>query len=143
MQQLLTLRNRFCDGCSCPPAGPAIPVLPQLIRRFIAPPWSSGLFAIAAVLLLPVFGSGPPVKAQFLNTRTGSFELSEVVDIEDIPNEAAAHRARAEALLEAEKWGEAIDILRQVSEDYPDAVVRIANRRFVSLREYCHYLLDL
>jgi outer membrane protein assembly factor BamB len=77
----------------------------------------------------------------FQQRPTDKFELSEQIDIKDLPNEAANHLARAEALLADEKWDEAIETLRRLSEDHGERILQLDDRRFTNIRDFCHLQL--
>lgn len=74
----------------------------------------------------------------FPQRPTDEFELSEQIDIKDLPNEAANHLARVEALLADEKWDEGIETLRRLSEDHGARILQLDGRRYTNIRHFCH-----
>jgi outer membrane protein assembly factor BamB/tetratricopeptide (TPR) repeat protein len=59
----------------------------------------------------------------------------------DIDNSAVRKVAAAEEHIRAQQWGEAIDILRQVSDAHGDRLMPAGPRRFLSARTWCQILL--
>ncbi len=68
----------------------------------------------------------------------GHFELDQTVGLERADAAVRTHLERAEALLDDQQWGEAVDTLQKVMEDPEGRLVGVTDRRFVSLRAYCH-----
>lgn len=67
------------------------------------------------------------------------FEISPSIQIEDIDEtDAKPHLARLNAYITGSKWDEAIEALRKLSEEHGDRIVQLDDRRYVSLRDYCH-----
>ncbi len=98
-----------------------------------------------AVFVPAILALAAPASGQFFRLRTqtnGRFELSDAVDVKDLPNEAAAHLARVDALLADEKWDEAVETLRGVAENHGERVLELEERRFINVRDYCHIRLS-
>lgn len=83
------------------------------------------------------------------NLDRGEFQLSNSLDIEDIPNEAEAHLANVEKLLSFQKWDEAVETLRKVADDFGDYVIQVGESdseasdetRYLNVRRYCQIRL--
>lgn len=69
------------------------------------------------------------------------YELSGTVEVDRAGREALALLDRAKALLADRQWGEAIDTLVRVMEGHGHKLVGVTERRFVSVRDYCHLQL--
>jgi len=68
-----------------------------------------------------------------------NFEISPSIQIEDIDEtDAKPQLARMQAYIKGEKWDEAIEALRKLSEEHGDRVVQLDDRRYVNLRDFCH-----
>jgi outer membrane protein assembly factor BamB len=74
--------------------------------------------------------------AQF--APSSRYELSEVVDLDEIDNAARMHLARFEQYTAAGQWNEALDTLRLLLETYDDKLIDVGDRRYISMRDYCH-----
>jgi outer membrane protein assembly factor BamB len=79
--------------------------------------------------------------AQFVLQAEPQFELSDAVDIEDLPNEASTHLARVSALAANENWDEAVETLRSVAQSHGTRLVEIEPRHYVNVRDFCHLRL--
>ena len=67
------------------------------------------------------------------------FELSKEVQIEDDNiGEVQPHLALAREFLKNGSWDEAIETLRKIRADHGKKVIKIADRRYVSVRDLCH-----
>lgn len=71
----------------------------------------------------------------------GRFELSASVSLNEVDGAIQAHLERVKAFLADGQWGEAVETLRQLMESSGDRLIAFQDRRFISLREYCHALL--
>jgi hypothetical protein len=86
-------------------------------------------------------GDGP-VGAQWGDTvPTGSFELAETVELDQVDNAVLAQLDRVKALLADRQWDEAVEILRQLAEAPDGKLLAATDRRYVSLREWCQLQL--
>jgi outer membrane protein assembly factor BamB len=89
----------------------------------------------AATSILPTFVV--PLRAQ-----TARFELSANVTLDEIDSLVKGQLERARALVENRRWDEAVETLRQVSEQSGDRVVAVTPGYYVRLRDYCHRRLS-
>ena len=85
-------------------------------------------------LAWPLAANPAPAQGPFL-TR---FELSDAVQVDEADAAARTHLERVKALLANEQWDEAVETLRQVTENHGGKVLAVSARRFISVRDYCH-----
>lgn len=70
------------------------------------------------------------------------YELSEVVYVDEVDHAARTHLTHLDNYVQAEQWTEAIDTLRLLLETYPDKLIEVGDRRFISVRDFCHRRLS-
>jgi outer membrane protein assembly factor BamB/tetratricopeptide (TPR) repeat protein len=75
-------------------------------------------------------------------SRGGQFELAEQVQLDRADNTVLANLQRAQAYLEDRQWSEAVETLRQVMESAGGMLMPVTERRYVSVRDYCHLRLS-
>jgi hypothetical protein len=66
------------------------------------------------------------------------YELSANVSLDEVDSLVKGQLERARALVENRRWDEAVETLRQASEQSGDQVVAVAPGYYVRLRDYCH-----
>ena len=66
------------------------------------------------------------------------FELVETVQLHRADSTVLAELERVKAHLGARQWDEAVETLRRVLENSEEKLVGVTERRYVSLRDYCH-----
>jgi len=101
------------------------------------------LLALVVVMLLAETLATSALYAQRLvigsRRQDDRFELSKEIQIEDDDiREVRPHLARANALADNAGWDEAIETFRKIVADHGDKVVQISDRRYISVRDYCH-----
>ncbi len=72
---------------------------------------------------------------------SGRFELSDSIYLDSADSGARRHLEQAQNFVAARQWEDAIDTWRQVMQDHGDKMVKLTDRRYVSLREFCHLQL--
>jgi len=77
------------------------------------------------------FGGSPPTR----------FELSDTIDVPEVDIATKARLEQATAFVADEQWDEAIEALLQVMENDPGRVIAVSDRRYTSVRDYCHLRL--
>lgn len=65
------------------------------------------------------------------------FEPSDEVTLDLAESSTRTHLERVKALLAAEQWDDAVEILRQVMENHGGKMFEVSPQRYVSLRDYC------
>ena len=93
------------------------------------------------VAVLAVLVTATPLQAQFQFTTDPFFELSDSVDIKDLPNEAATHLARVDALAANSNWDEAVETLRRVAQAHGRRLIELDPRHYINVRDYCQLRL--
>ncbi|MGH7192204.1 MAG: hypothetical protein ACREJM_01580, partial [Candidatus Saccharimonadales bacterium] len=82
----------------------------------------------------PLVGHGALAQGPFL----ARFELSEAVQVDEAEAAARTHLEQVKALLANQQWDEAVETLRQVTENHGGKVLAVSPWRFISVRDYCH-----
>jgi len=72
------------------------------------------------------------------NTR---FELSDAIDVPEVDTATKARLEQAAAFVADQQWDEAIEALLQVMENDSGRVIAVSERRYASVRDYCHLRL--
>lgn len=94
------------------------------------------------VALSSLAGASQRGMAQFLGFGFSTqFELSNSVHLDEADSATKTHLERARAFQANQQWDEAIEVLRQVMENHGGKVVAVAERRYISVRDYCHLQL--
>lgn len=100
--------------------------------------WLTAVFA--AGMLLP--GGQGRARAQLgPGPDFARFELAETVQLNRAEGTVLADLERVKAHLAAGQWDEAVETLRGVLENAEDKLIGVTDRRYVSLRDYCHLQL--
>lgn len=98
------------------------------------------LIAVLAVWM--ILRASPWAWTQPLGTVPGSrYELAERVELDRADNTVIRQLARVKEYLAVEQWDEAVETLRQVMENSGGKLWGVTERRFVSVRDYCHLQL--
>lgn len=87
--------------------------------------------SVVLTTLLP----GVAVQAQL--GPTSQYELSDSIFLDEADSAARRHLTQVDAFLAASQWDEAIETLRQVSTEHGDKMVKLAERRYLNVRDYC------
>ncbi len=69
------------------------------------------------------------------------FELADTVQLNRADSTVMGDLERVKAHLDARQWDEAVETLRRVLENSQEKLVGVTERRYVSLRDYCHLQL--
>jgi outer membrane protein assembly factor BamB len=99
---------------------------------------SSPLLLAAALLASAAANWVGVARGQFFPSE---FELSSAVHLDEPDSAAQAHLERIKAFVAERQWDEAVETLRQVSENAGSKVIELADRRWVPLADYCHVQL--
>jgi outer membrane protein assembly factor BamB len=75
-------------------------------------------------------------------SSSGQFELSEQVQLDRADNAVLTNLGRAKACLDDHQWAEAVETLRQVMESSGGMLIAVTDRRYISVRDYCHLQLS-
>jgi outer membrane protein assembly factor BamB len=94
---------------------------------------------VLGVLLI----GGSSARAQWdpLGSDSGQYQLSDTVQLDRAGGEVASNLQQAEAYLADRQWDEAVRILRRVMENSPQRLWPVTNRRYITVRDYCHMRL--
>ena len=92
--------------------------------------WLAACYALAWVS--PVAAQGP---------APGRFELSGAIRLDEAEAATRTHLEQVRAFLANQQWDEAVETLRQVTENHGGRVIALTPNRYVSVREYCHLLV--
>lgn len=96
-----------------------------------------GRRALILWLLSPLLALSPLTAwAQFASTTR--YELSEVVDLDEIDNAGRTHLTHLEQYTKAGQWDEALDVLRLLLETFDEKLIDVGQRRYISIRDWCH-----
>ena len=106
-----------------------------ILRDCAACVCSYGILIFAILVTTKAQAQFPPFPFQ---TRTSQFVLKEEVQIEDVQSEAKKQLVNAQAYLASQKWDEAIETLRSVAENHGPEVIQTGERRYLTVRDYCH-----
>ena len=94
--------------------------------------------------MLPLLLGAAPAAAQLGSPAPSSrYELSPAVQVDRVEDGVVRTLQRVKALLAGQKWPEAIDALCQVMEQSGGKLIAVTDRRFTSVRDYCHLQLVL
>ncbi|HEX5445024.1 MAG TPA: PQQ-binding-like beta-propeller repeat protein, partial [Pirellulales bacterium] len=85
-------------------------------------------------LAWPATGQFAPAQGPVL----ARFELSDAVQVDEADAAARTHLEQVKALLANQQWDEAVETLRQVTENHGGKVLAVSPWRFISVRDYCH-----
>jgi len=77
----------------------------------------------------------------FFSTFSSRFELSDSIEVPLADADTQARLEQAKALAADQLWDETIEALRQIMESAPNRVLPASDRRYVSVRDYCHQRL--
>jgi outer membrane protein assembly factor BamB/tetratricopeptide (TPR) repeat protein len=98
--------------------------------------------ALVGVLVAACFAAVRRADAQVLpTTRTSGYELSATIQLDQADRNVVKNLDRIKALLADKQWGEAIDMLCQVMDSAGTKLAAVTDRRFVSVRDWCHLQL--
>jgi outer membrane protein assembly factor BamB len=90
----------------------------------------------ASMILWPARAEG-----QFAPATSTGFDLSETVQLDRADSAVLASLERVKAYLAAQQWDEAVETLRQLSQNAAEKLVGVTPQRFVALRDYCQLQL--
>jgi outer membrane protein assembly factor BamB len=82
-----------------------------------------------------------PAQAQFFSGGS-RFELSGAVSLNEVDGAVRTHLQRVKAFLADGQWEEGVETLRQLMDDSGERLIAVDERRYVTLREYCHLQLS-
>ncbi len=68
-------------------------------------------------------------------------ELTETIRVNEPEPDVRTQLERVRLSLAEQQWDEAVESLRKIMENHGERMVRLDDRRFMPLREYCHILL--
>ena len=93
-----------------------------------------------AILVLLAAQSAPRLALAQFRGLSSRFELSRVVQLDEIDGQARGHLARIDAYLADHQWDEAIEAVGQVMETHGGRVTPLADSSYVyvNVRDYCH-----
>ena len=77
----------------------------------------------------------------FFYSFSSRFELSDAVEVPQADADTRARLEQAKAFAADRQWDEAIETYRQVMESDLGRVIAASDRRYVSVREFCHTLI--
>ncbi|MCX7424992.1 MAG: hypothetical protein NTW96_05110, partial [Planctomycetia bacterium] len=66
------------------------------------------------------------------------YELADTVQVDRAEGEVATQLQRVKAFLADRQWDEAVQTLRQVMENSGEKLWPVSERRFITVRDYCH-----
>lgn len=78
------------------------------------------------------------VRGQMASSR---FELSASISLNEVDGAVRSHLERVKAFLADGQWDEAVETLRQLMQNSGDRLIEFRDRRYITLREYCHAIL--
>lgn len=97
---------------------------------------------VSVTVCLIAAATGTRARGQAPGASQGArFELAERVQLERADATVARQLQRVRDFLAAKQWDEAVETLRQVTEAAADKLWGVTDRRFITLREYCHLQL--
>jgi len=96
-----------------------------------------GRIAVLIVALAAATTISPALIRQAA-AQTPRYELSANVSLDEVDSLVKGQLERARALVDNRRWDEAVETLRQASEQSGDRVVAVAPGYYVRLRDYCH-----
>ncbi len=107
-------------------------------RRQRRVPWT---IALASVGLLAIC-QGASVHAQLASAVPGSrFELADAIELERADSAVRKQFERVKEYLADKQGSEAVETLRQLMESSGNKLLGVTDRRFVTVRDYCHLQL--
>ncbi|MBL8827331.1 MAG: hypothetical protein JNM18_10115, partial [Planctomycetaceae bacterium] len=80
----------------------------------------------------PLFGQQP---------SGPSYELSDSVQLDEVPSAAKKQFEQVRAFLANEQWSDGVDLLRRIMESHGDKVVAVDAQRYLNVRDYCQLQL--
>lgn len=92
--------------------------------------WLAACYALA--LAMPAQAQGPGL---------GRFELSNAIQLDEAGAATRTHLEQVRAFLANQQWDEAVETLRQVTENHGGKVIGLTPNRYISVRDYCHLLV--
>jgi outer membrane protein assembly factor BamB len=84
---------------------------------------------------------GSPSAAPAQPPGLGRFELSDTIRLDEADSATRTHLEQVRAFLGNGQWDEAVETLRQVTENHGGKVIGLTPRRYISVRDYCHLLM--
>ncbi len=99
------------------------------------------LFATAASVVLWSAAAAPCQAQHFFSTFSSRFELADSVEVPLADADTQARLEQAKALAADGLWDETVEALREIMESAPHRVLPASDRRFISVRDYCHQRL--
>ena len=106
--------------------------------------WRISTFVAVGVLLLACspYGARGQVPGIGFGSAPGSrFQLSDAVQLDRADNTVRANLDRVGQYLADQQWEEAVEALLEVMEQSGGKLLGVTERRFVSVRDYCHLQL--
>lgn len=70
-----------------------------------------------------------------------SYELSDSVQLDEVPSAAKKQFEQVRAFLANEQWSDGVDLLRRIMEAHGDKVVAVDAQRYLNVRDYCQLQL--
>jgi outer membrane protein assembly factor BamB len=104
------------------------------VSTFVVPTLAAATLAVALVPSASLRAQPP----QFFGLPNVPVELSESVHLDEINAATKTHLEQVRALVANEQWDEAIETLRRVMENHGGKVAAVGDRRYISVRDYCH-----
>ena len=98
----------------------------------------AGWLAATWFALATLSSSGRLSHAQAIFGLSSRFELSDTVQLDEIDSATKTHLERVKAFVANDEWDEAVETLRQISENHGGKIVGVTARRYVSVRDFCH-----
>jgi outer membrane protein assembly factor BamB len=92
----------------------------------------------SAVAWLATVAASAARSQPFIFSFSSRFELSDAVELPQADADTKARLEQAAAFAADSQWDEAIEALQRVMESDPGRVIAASDRRYVSVREYCH-----
>jgi len=90
--------------------------------------------AAAWIVAVGLLAGGASSSAQIFS---GHFELSGSVHLNEADSSVRAHLERVKAYVADRQWDEAVETFRQVMENHGPKVIALADRRYISVADYC------
>lgn len=99
------------------------------------------LAAILAIVLASAREDAPALAQWGGAASGGQFELADAVQLDQIDNTIRSQLDRVKNLLGDRQWDDAVEILCQLMETSDGRLIRVADRRYVGLRDWCQLRL--
>lgn len=80
-----------------------------------------------------------PAVAQGIFGLSSRFDLSDSIQLDNADASSKTHLEQIKGFLANDQWDEAVEALREVMETDGNHLVALASRRYVTLRDYCHF----